>query len=255
VRGPHKRSARQQVRCIFFTQTIYVRAEVPLPLFQHTPGPVFVQCMGIHMGRWGRTRPSVSIFSTIILHKIIPQILLNDRRPRVTMLGNDNFYGGRSMIDIRALETFQKFAGWLEIIFFPAAYFYYCGMLDERYLPSAERIADYYNNDLLYWLLANEFLPIQVAGWAFFLGISILSCMVILFCFEKEILNRLEYRLPGFPYTLTGTVCLLAGVLFIVSLLIGSPISSFNPLWYLGLLCYGLDLLDTAARLRGIFFP
>jgi hypothetical protein len=45
---PHKRPARQQVRCVVFTQTINVRAEEPLPLFQHTPGPAFGQWLGIH---------------------------------------------------------------------------------------------------------------------------------------------------------------------------------------------------------------
>jgi hypothetical protein len=44
--------AQQQVYCVLFTQTIYVRAEVPLslpvPIIQHTPGPAFVQCLVIH---------------------------------------------------------------------------------------------------------------------------------------------------------------------------------------------------------------
>jgi hypothetical protein len=39
-----------------FTHTIHVRAEVPLPLFQHTPGAAFGQWRVIHIGAIGERK-------------------------------------------------------------------------------------------------------------------------------------------------------------------------------------------------------
>ena len=158
------------------------------------------------------------------------------------------------MIDIRTLDIFQKFTGWLASIFFAAAYFYHGGMLDERHLPSAGKIAQYYNHDTLYWLLANEFLPLQIAAWGLFIGGFTWLFAYTLMSFQREILHRIDYRFPGLPYPLFGLVCLGMGILWSLSLLFGIPILSSNFFWSLGLLCYGYYLLALDTKLKVISF-
>jgi hypothetical protein len=62
------------------------------------------------------------------------------------MIADNNLLERRDMIDIRALETFQKLAGWLTPLFFTAALMAHCQMLDERYIPSAEGVAGYFRD-------------------------------------------------------------------------------------------------------------
>jgi hypothetical protein len=53
------------------------------------------------------------------------------------------------MIDIRALETFQKLGGWLTPPLFLLAFMHHCRMLDEHYIPNTDATAEYYNDGLL----------------------------------------------------------------------------------------------------------
>jgi hypothetical protein len=59
--------------------------------------------------------------------------------------------------------------------------------------------------------------------------------------------NKLEVYLPFPIIRIIGLVCLLIGIAFLLSLAMGVNIVSFNPFLYLGLLCYGIDLLDISA--------
>ena len=151
------------------------------------------------------------------------------------------------MIDIRALETFQKFAGWLTPPLFLLAYMHHCEMLDENYIPSAEAIAHFYNDGLLDWALGHPYLPIQLLSWGLFLGGYIWMFAGALLCFEHVLLFWVERYVPLPFLTVTALVCLLAGIVFLIALLVGTPLSSFNPFWYLALLCYGFDLLNISA--------
>ena len=54
------------------------------------------------------------------------------------------------MIHIRTLDLFQKFTGWLASIFFVEPTFTTVACLMERHLPSAGKIAQYYNHDTFY---------------------------------------------------------------------------------------------------------
>jgi hypothetical protein len=184
---------------------------------------------------------------SMIVFKMHPRILLKIIPARAKMTVRTTFWWEGDMIDIRALETFQKFAGWLSPPLLLLAYMYHCEMLDENYIPSAEAIAQFYNDGLLAWALGHPYLPIQILSWTLFLGGFIWLFAGALISLQYVIVLWIEPYVP-FPFlTLTGLVCLLAGIVFITSLLLGTPISSFNPFWYLGLLCYGLDILDTAA--------
>jgi hypothetical protein len=73
----HKRPARQQVRCVFITQTIHVRAEVPLPvpITQHTPGSAFIQCLVIHTGAVGERERSTAALDAALNAELLLDIL------------------------------------------------------------------------------------------------------------------------------------------------------------------------------------
>jgi hypothetical protein len=90
------------------------------------------------------------------------------------------------MIDIRALETLQKFASWLTPPLFLLAYMHHCEMLDEHYIPSSEAIAQFYNDGFLQWALGHAYLPIQLLSWALFLGSFLWMFAGAILCFGSD---------------------------------------------------------------------
>ena len=164
------------------------------------------------------------------------------------------------MFSLRDLDVLPKFAPLLAILLLTAALMEDLEMLDEQYMPSAEKVVVALDDSgLTDWALNNSSRPVQIVGWGFvFAG---LICFT-LFCmwFVRMILAEIHIR--GGYYAevyfgaqfafleVIGVVCMMVGFLFVVTVVRGTPLANLNPFWYFGLICYGFELLYLAAHMR-----
>jgi hypothetical protein len=151
-------------------------------------------------------------------------------------------------------KAFQLAVHWLPVVLFAAAYLHDQQMPDARYLPTAQGVVNAFHAGLLAWLRTHPFPVIQWLGWVVFLG-SLALLMLAPIILVHDTLLWWDMHRDGWPLLYgAGLLCLLPGVVFGASLLLGTPLLVLNPFWYLGLLCYGVDLCMSGAMLRHVEF-
>jgi hypothetical protein len=152
-------------------------------------------------------------------------------------------------------KALQLAVHWLPVFLFAAAYMHDQQMLDAHCMPTAQGVVNTFNTGLHAGLVTHQVPAIQLLGWAVFLcslTLLILTPIILI----HDTLLWLDMHREGWPFLYgAGLICILPGVVFGASLSMGTPLSVFNPFWYLGLMCYGVDLFITGAMLRHVEFP
>jgi hypothetical protein len=147
-------------------------------------------------------------------------------------------------------KALQLAVHWLPVVLFTAAYLHDQQMLDASYLPPVQGGGPAGNAGLLAGLLTHQVPAMRLLGWAVFLGGLVLLTLAPVILVHDTLL-WLDMRREGWPLLYgAGLLCILPGVVFGASLLLGTPLRVLNPFWSLGLLCYGVDLCITGALLR-----
>lgn len=150
------------------------------------------------------------------------------------------------------VKALQLVVHWLPVVLFAAAYLNDRQMLDARGMPTAQGVVNTFNAGLLAGLLTHQVPAIQLLGWAVFLGSLALLILAPIILIHDTLL-WLDMHRDGWPFLYgAGLLCILPGVVFGASLIMGTPLWVLNPFWYLGLMCYGMDLFMTGAMLRHV---
>ena len=139
------------------------------------------------------------------------------------------------MFAIKDLESLNNLAHILVIPFFAAAY-----ITDGAWQTLHDPLFD--------WLRNHDAIAIKTIGWA--------ACLLIVVAFAAAAFLLVDAAIvwlhvrSGDHYVMAwaGFACLTAGLFVFAVVLPGIPQSPLNPFWHLALLCYGLSLVERAAK-------
>jgi hypothetical protein len=152
---------------------------------------------------------------------------------------------GVSMVNLKDIESLHKLAFLLVVPFFTAA-----SMIDHTF----DSILDVVLFPLMWWVRNVTSYDPDLAEFALgcFILVGIIGAILIGLSVGLWATDRMVAQIPLVGEYLTvllwiGLTCITAG-LFVAGFVIpGLPQSPLNPFWHLGLLCYGIVLIDIGA--------
>ena len=139
------------------------------------------------------------------------------------------------MLALNDLESIKKLATVLVIPFFAAAYI-------------ADGASQTVTDPVLDWFRNHDSSAIRGTGWFLWLFVVVMLVTMTVAAVDW-VIQWLDLRLEGvFIAFAVAISCLTAGV-FVLNVFIPEvPKSPLNPLWHIGMLCYGFNLLNRSEK-------
>lgn len=139
------------------------------------------------------------------------------------------------MFAIKDLESIKNLGAILVIPLFAAAYI-------------SDGALEIVRDPMLDWLRNQDSAAIKTFGWAIGLLIIVALVTFAIAIFDSCV-AWLHVKLDAIYFMAWfGFACLTAGIFVLSFVIPGLPQSPINPLWHLGLLCYGFSLVDRASK-------